>query len=99
MSDLVTFLRARLDEDEHAATEERDADSWNEYDDDTYNSPARVLREVEAKRRIVSLYRLSFRKDGQPSPEGGYAEAYWDVLRLLAEPYSDHPDFDPSWRS
>lgn len=72
MSDLVDFLRARLDEDEQAAKGapwELDNEGWPfwidapiEYDSDAAEAyrdrftPTRVLREVEAKRRTVALH-------------------------------------------
>lgn len=46
--DVVEFLRARLDEDEHAAT-----DGFSD------GTPAHVLREVEAKRLILELHAKS----------------------------------------
>jgi len=46
--------------------------------------PARVLAECEAKRRLIAL---------------GEKDSYWDdVLRLLALPYADHPDYRDEWR-
>lgn len=65
--------------------------------------PARVLAEVDAKRRIVDLCkdpmievtgafdteRVFVLGQGEPWAPG--------VLRLLALPYSDHPDYDPAW--
>ncbi|MGW8485361.1 DUF6221 family protein [Streptomyces sp. NPDC055886] len=44
--------------------------------------PARVLREIEAKRRILA----------------SHARGSWPChhLRDLASPYTDHPDF-PTW--
>lgn len=66
MSDLVEFLRARLDEDEKIA---RDASGarlwrWSVHDLMIINdaghmqrfTPSRVLAEVEAKRRIMDLH-------------------------------------------
>lgn len=103
-SDLVTFVRARLDDDEQAATQCQER-SWsfsgsnchviaeqaangsfrtvawcaNGYDDDLSNSihianydPARVLREVEAKRRIVAIHNR--RADVYPDTAGGTFE-------------------------
>jgi hypothetical protein len=60
------------------------------------HDPARVLRECEAKRRIV--------KDAQRNPNASW-DAYAigrddlarQVLRSLAAVYTDHPDFDPAW--
>lgn len=69
--------------------------------------PARVLREVEAKRRIVDdvvpeVEGAEDRIDG----EWGVVSLPWDqvhattlsLLRLLALPYSDHPDYRPEWK-
>ena len=54
--------------------------------------PARVLREVAAKRAIVE-----FCDDDPLFLEGGYA--YTDrALRLLAMVYDNHPDFNQAWR-
>jgi hypothetical protein len=48
--------------------------------------PARVLREVEARRRMVEFaLRLDYGTD-----EG-------DLQRLLALPYSDHPGYRQEW--
>jgi hypothetical protein len=88
---LIGFLSARLDEDEANA---RAAQSlWP----DTHftispgslvlvefhrrHVPARVLREVEAKRRMLEDLDLT----------------YPDVEQLLAAVYSDHPDYRPEW--
>ncbi|NKR75810.1 hypothetical protein GS492_25035 [Rhodococcus hoagii] len=125
--DIVTFLRARLDEDGEAA---RDAAGWdptgsvrdtglwrregiNSVTDSSdrlvlygdgpapygaqaehiaRHDPARVLREVEAKRRILDLA-------GEISRSGAeFAEQdYRTVTRALAAVYSDHPDYQPHW--
>jgi hypothetical protein len=118
--DLVTFLRARLDEDEREATwaaEEAGGAVWTIrsidvvlFDDtDRYVSgnaqnevrdhiarhdPARVLDDVAAKRRIVD-------EAERYSPELEHGDngewALEMVLRLLAAPFAQHPDFDPAW--
>ena len=99
--DLVTFLRARLDEDEAAATAaEREMGTWGgqrpsyaklgfDVGDlaQTFN-PARVLREVAAKRAIV-------RSECSPYPEGHASLSV--TLRQLAAVYRDHPDYRPEW--
>jgi hypothetical protein len=62
------------------------------------HDPARVLREVEAKRRIVDLHvaaHAQFADYG--TPRDGAQDALDDVLRLLALPYSDHPDYRAEW--
>lgn len=86
-------------------TFEWDADDW--HDDETQARlradtranqnhianwhPARVLAECEAKRRIVEMHQ---RWDGDPNDYGQTEH----VLRFLALPYSDHPDYDEAWR-
>jgi len=55
------------------------------------HDPARVLREVEAKRRIVERYAWL-------REHGDTGDAAW-VLPLLAAPYSNHADFRPEWSS
>lgn len=73
----------------------------------TRHDPARVLREVAAKRRVMERH---YRYDGSalydycagcPSgDDSGYPEVELNdcpELRDLAAPYSNHPDFDPNW--
>lgn len=123
VTDLVTFLRARLDEDERLA---RGADdgviAWiggeRHYADAEPGScrfirhqlPSLVLREVEAKRAVLAEaldYEAGI--DGEwgcchsadaiaagECPERSVNGI--PLLRLLAFPYSSHPDYDPSWR-
>jgi hypothetical protein len=54
------------------------------------HDPARILAEVEAKRRIVDRYAWLC----EHGDTGGTA---W-VLPLLALPYADHPDYRNEWR-
>ena len=56
-------------------------------------SPARVLRECEAKRAIIADY---LRRDalGDMAGRGAVEEA----LRAIAAVYCDHPDYAGSWR-
>jgi len=76
------------------------------------HDPARVLAEVEAKRRIIDLHKpvtLHRMRDGQlqeiiaceydTDPDGaGWTEFPCETLRLLALPYDQHPDYDEAWR-
>lgn len=65
--------------------------------------PDFVLAEVEAKRAILDRY--DFVRSNGPARDNDRAMdmtvgGLWrllDVLRMLAQPYADHPDFDPSW--
>ena len=140
--DLVTWLRAQLDEDERGAREaaERDSgewfmgDRWNvyriedeaRYDDDyqgeenrlvvygniksqsehiARHDPARVLAEVEAKRRILDGWREADREahvdDGDERVAAlmqGRLLAYQAVTRRLGLPYADRPGYREEWR-
>lgn len=83
---LADFLRQRIDEDELAV------DVWDD-DPDTFdkdNPPAgwfwpadRIRAECAAKRGIVHICSM---------PEGQFGALIW-----LAQPYANHPDFDPLW--
>lgn len=73
------------------------------------HDPARVFRDVEAKRRLVNrILRYEAKIDGEwdcchdaeaigrgACPEINPNEI--EALQLLAAPYSDHPDYDPAW--
>lgn len=121
MTDLVAFVRARLDDDEAAAH-----DAWPSpwlLDDEEYgivspeedsavdiasaivcssnqqratnrhiarHQPARLLADVEAKRRILAACQH------HESPDT--FDLIDDVLRLLAVPYADHSDYQEEWR-
>lgn len=62
------------------------------------HDPARVLREVEAKRGVIEQYEsIGTPPPGEIGPELSRAEL-GRVLRLLALPYADHPDYDEDWR-
>jgi len=101
VSDLVAFLTARLDEDEKAAKSEL-ARQWYASLPGKYESgtgpfdPARVLREVEAKRRILELHGQwgSRFKCVSLCDNAGYP---CGTVRALAAVYAGHPDYDPEW--
>lgn len=144
MTDIVTFLTARLDEDEQLAREATPG-PWT-VDDETYaetiyggshngnhtavvagsrwngeasifestedarhmarHDPARVLREVKAKRAILREHEPS----KGPDPVCGHCVLHRTsgackpapypclTLRALAVPYDEHPDYDAAWR-
>lgn len=69
--------------------------------------PAQVLREVEAKRQIADYHESWTASNGDifcgrcgrehiDGRLGGHFPC--QTLRLLALPYSDHPDYLPEWR-
>jgi hypothetical protein len=75
------------------------------------HDPARVLREVEAKRKILDSYcaslgalewlksRQSTRPIGETDIPGTERELYIlrPVIESLAAVWSYHPDYDPAW--
>lgn len=73
------------------------------------HDPARVLREVEAKRRILDVHapeplseyvRKSYCEVCQCYADGIVEGAYpCATVALLASMYSDHPDYRPEWRT
>ena len=99
---LTEFLLARIAEDRHAAEHADWAmqGKWYADADDKVDefvrefSPARVLAECEAKRRIVEQWeRISTRLQVDLDQTQG-----WETLRVLASVYSDHPDYRQEWR-
>jgi hypothetical protein len=116
MDDLVDWLRLQLDEDERKATDgqraglDDDWPFWIDRDDDwdfeaaeayrDHFKPARVLRDVQAKRRIVEVA-VSRHKASVVLPAGhreASAVSAIAVLQFLAFPYSDRPGFRDDWR-
>ncbi|WP_329131513.1 DUF6221 family protein [Streptomyces sp. NBC_01476] len=118
--DLITFVRARLDEDEQTARSARDHFSWRAGEGESKvlpvvalasgsfciadawypeyaahiarHDPARVLREVEAKRR-----RLDSLAEAIAVGHDTYDLAS-ELLPLEALPYADHPEYREEWR-
>lgn len=103
---LDEFLLARIAEDEAAARDEGAGAMmgamWKQFPEDAYHelqrgvlaNAARVLAECDAKRRIVALH-----PEMLESCQGCAHEAHpCRTLRALAQPYVDHPGFDPAWR-
>ena len=65
------------------------------------HDPARVLAECEAKRRIVKEVETTRRGQFAAPGTGTLALNYGldSVLRALALPYADHPDYREEWRA
>ena len=57
--------------------------------------PARVLAEVEAKRDLMAMADPNDYWDDGGNGMSAHAD---DILRHLALPYADHPDYDEAWR-
>ncbi|MEU2724099.1 DUF6221 family protein [Streptomyces smyrnaeus] len=105
MDDLVAFLRARLDEEAQAA-QGSPVQSWNEADfyvstdlipgvraHIARHDPARVLDEVDAKRRI-----LRWHLDEECCSVCLDDVEGCPLFRALALPYASHPDYREEWR-
>lgn len=62
------------------------------------HDPARVLREVEAKRRALDHYQAvrTHAKGGEPYllAEGAVRKQ----IQIMALPYADHPDYQETWK-
>jgi Family of unknown function (DUF6221) len=121
VSDLVAFLRARLDETERNAQDALALWPETHFTIDPgslvliafhrTHDPARVLREVQAKRAIFDLHSPSYpntypEPSGQPTCGVCHAGGWdWDperwpcpTVRALAAVYRDHPDYDEAWK-
>ncbi|MEV8623389.1 DUF6221 family protein [Streptomyces sp. NPDC051079] len=94
--------------------------SWLDAEHIARHDPARVLAEVDAKRRILASYTeaVLVRDEAtqwamSPSPvitnPGADGVERWTrardaafflepAIRLLAQPYASHPDYDEAWR-
>lgn len=113
MTDLVDFLKARVAEDETVALMTYDdptfGRTWPDMDGEMRSSellhsrrhdPARVLREIAAKLRIVEDYRIARSALDQTDSRGSLragADAFYAACLALASVYSDHPDFNERW--
>lgn len=75
------------------------------------HDPVRVLREVEAKRKILARYEFARNQvavgnvneaAGYGAPDSGWplrADSHELDVRDLAAVYSDHPDYDAAWKA
>jgi len=130
MDDLVTWLRARLDEDERVALAaspgpwkpNAEHDEVLAVDDVTVAdgfalsgnqlratvghiarwNPARVLAEVDAKRRILDEYEMWADDDDQDyehaQTAANSAAALLVAVKLVALPMAERDGYDESWR-
>ena len=104
MSDLTEFLLARIAEDEREAGDADEARLWQwsqhghmiiaDAGHMQRFTPSRMLRECEAKRRIVDEHA---RHKGDCDRDYQYGDHPCSTLRALASAYSDHPHYDPAW--
>lgn len=95
MDDLITFVRARLDEDERRAHAGLQVGVRR-------HDHARVLRDEQAKRRTVALYKRNLQeyqevRSGDPVRREyvhGIVEGLLEAVKDIASAWSDHPDYD-----
>jgi hypothetical protein len=63
------------------------------------HNPARVLREIDAKRQLLDKYAEVAANDvNEVEYAHGWANALGEAVRLLALPYADRPGFREEWR-
>ncbi len=113
MHPLVEFLLARVAEDEavaRAASDQWADQEWDEIDEDQYlhidrHHPTRVLAECQAKRQLIQRHRERDGADGARHPtapdrctECGQHAWPCPTLCALGAVYSQHYDYDESWR-
>jgi hypothetical protein len=60
-------------------------------------NPARVLRDIEARRALLAEYVLADAESAYPDWMGGYASGLEYAVRLDAARYADHPEYNPDW--
>jgi hypothetical protein len=92
MTDIIEFLGARLDEDEAASLDSLEHDPYSESWANILAT--RILLECVVKRKVIAHFKRIDR-DYAPAGDQDYMEKF---LFIIAEPYMDHPDFDPDWR-
>lgn len=61
------------------------------------HDPARVLRDIEAKRQLLREYKLADREAKYPDFMGGYSTGLEYAVQLVAAEYADRPGYDPEW--
>lgn len=114
MTDIVAFLRDRLDEDQRAAEHDQahcDAGAEVRYASGADFSPAlsrvllyqrfgpaRVLREVAAKQALIKRLDEDAAACADDAEWRGVSAVEWQVLVHLAAAYATHPDYDLAWR-
>ncbi|MDX3515918.1 DUF6221 family protein [Streptomyces caniscabiei] len=61
------------------------------------HDPARVLREIDAKRRLLAEWKLANAEAKYPDFMGGYSSGLDYAVQLAAAEYADRPGYDPEW--
>lgn len=86
-------------------TESVTEEAWWEHAE-TVHQRSRVLADCDAKRAVVAYAQEVFRRNESAGTRRTLVRVEADlenlnlmnVLRLLATPYADHPDYEPEWK-
>ncbi|WP_331719505.1 DUF6221 family protein (plasmid) [Streptomyces sp. NBC_01259] len=62
------------------------------------HDPARVLADIDGRRRILNDYEYYDAMADPSDAEAGRAEGLTYAVQCLALPYATHPDYRPEWR-
>jgi len=108
---LAAFVKARSDEDEQSAWAVHDVAKCDAllYEEDMAAAaartpdcdcgyPARVRREVAAKRKILASLEEDLRLGARTDLTRGGQIALFVTCKRLAAVWSDHPDYDQGWK-
>jgi hypothetical protein len=109
--DIADFIRARLDEDEQAASGLVNAAKMLGAKPDFYGAggpaaeafwerfdPTRILADVAAKRQLLSTYAEAAKfYDRNRRAPAGELHGLRTAQLLVALPYREHPDYRPEW--
>ncbi|MEU7170337.1 DUF6221 family protein [Micromonospora tulbaghiae] len=103
MDDLTAWLRQQLDDDEQVAISASHARHFYDCLGDCFDhherwDDARVLAEVDAKRRVIAVCEADLGQRGTGAVDGEVDRPTWDVLAALALPYADRPGYRDEWR-
>lgn len=112
MDDLIAFLRARVADSRERILDLRRMTAEDRGLDEPWTPEGHdpVMVDLDAKRRIIDVHehRESSPRwdpgaiycvvcDAEEEPMG-LKNGWCITLRLLALPFADHPDYNPSWR-
>lgn len=62
------------------------------------HDPARVLADVEAKRRIVDRYAKIAAGNGETTELAFHEQGLFEAVLYLASAYAYHPDYSEEWK-
>ena len=98
--DLITWLKARLDDDGRVV----EVTDWADVYRDPVAAKRRFLAEIDAKRRIIEAHSRTPHYCPLPVVAGQYGQLWTEgegacyTLRLLALPHADREGYRDEWR-